>query len=245
MDAATTRYFESVYEILKDVEKTQLKAILKASEIISESIAKGGVLRLFGTGHSHMVAEEPVFRAGGLAAASDIYDCDLAGNLGMLKSMDLERLPGFGKIVLDRSRLSENDVLIVVSVSGRNAVPVDVAMEARKRGFPVIAITSMDYSKKIPSRHPSGKHLCDVADVVIDNRVPVGDAVLEIKGSPQKVAATSTVVGAAIMNAIVAQVTENLSLKGIEPPVFLSGNIDGADEYNKKLIEKYKNKIIL
>lgn len=240
---ATTRYFRRVHEILEDVEKTQLKAILKASEVVSESIANGGVVRLFGTGHSHMIAEEPVFRAGGLAPVKDIYDCELSGNFGMVKSMHLERLQGYGKIIVDQSQLLENDVLIVISVSGRNAVPIEVAMEAKKRGLTVIAITSMDYSKKIPSRHPSGKHLCDVADVVIDNCVPVGDAVLDIEGAPQKVAATSTVVGAAIINAIVAQVTENLSLKGVEPPVFLSGNIDGADEYNKKLIEKYKDRI--
>ena len=241
MVVAAEEYLGKTEEILEKIRRTQLNTILKASKIISESMIKGGVLHLFGTGHSHMIAEEPFFRAGGLAAVNTMLEPSLLGK--DTKSSLLERLEGYGRIIVDAARLSEKDVLIVVSVSGRNAVPIEVAMEAKKRKIPVIAITSMDYSKKIPSRHSSGKHLCDVTDIVIDNCVPVGDAVLEIRGSPQKVAAVSTVLGAAIVNAIIGQVTENMVSEGITPPVFLSGNVDGADKYNAKLIDKYKDRI--
>jgi len=241
MVVAAEGYLGKAEEVLEEIRRTQLNSILKASKVISESMSKGGVLYLFGTGHSHLIADEPFFRAGGLAAVSAISESTMLGK--DTKSSLLERLEGYGKIIVDTARLSENDVLIVISVSGRNAVPIEVTMEAKKRGIPVIAITSMDYSKKIPSRHSSGKHLCDVADIVIDNCVPVGDAVLEIGGSPQKVAAVSTVSGAAIVNAIIGQVAENMVSEGITPPVFLSGNVDGADKYNAKLVDKYKDKI--
>ncbi len=239
---AAEEYFGKAEELLEKIRRTQLKAILKASEVISESMAKGGVLHLYGTGHSHMIAEEPFYRAGGLAAVNTIWD-PCFSNLHLLRNSRLERLEGYGKVIIDATEFSENDALIVISVSGRNAVPIEVAMEAKKRGIPVIAITSMDYSKKAPSRHPSGKHLCDVADVVIDNCVPYGDAVLDVKGVPQKVAAVSTVAGAAIVNAITGQVAENMAEMGVEPPVFLSGNIEGAEEHNKRLVKRYGKKI--
>ena len=131
----------------------------------------------------------------------------------------------------------------MISTSGRNAVPIEMATAARARGLAVIALTSLDYSRSVASRHPSGEHLADVADIVLDNRAPAGDAVLELPGLPEKIAPCSGAVGAAMLHAVIVQAVANLMEQGIEPPVFLSGNLPEGDSHNQRLMNRYADRI--
>ncbi|MCL5046514.1 MAG: SIS domain-containing protein [Actinobacteria bacterium] len=240
-----TNYLSEIQKILTRVSTTQSGAIESAADLIADSLSRGGVVHLFGAGHSHMLCEEAFYRAGGLAAINPILDPGLMPHEGAVRSSLLERLEGYGQILIAQQDLRPGEVIVVISTSGRNAVPVEVALEAKKRGLTVVAITSAEYSRFTTSRHSSGKLLLDVADVVIDNCGVPGDAILEHPGVPVKFAPTSTAVGAAIINAIMAEAGEKLAVRGIEPPVFLSGNLDGADARNLELVGRYKNRVRL
>ena len=161
---------------------------------------------------------------------------------GATKSSAMERLEGLGKIIVDYVNPDIRDVFTIISNSGVNAVPIEVAMEAKKRGNKVIAVTSKAHSQNVPSRHSSGKKLMEVADVVLDNCGEVGDVSIKIPGLGQGLGPTSTITGAYLLHAVMVQVASNLS-KSMEPPVFWSANIPGGIEENKKIIERYKNRI--
>lgn len=227
-------YLGRVQSILDDIGKTQLEAISRAADVAAAAIAGGGRLHLFGTGHSHVIAEEAFYRAGGLAAVNAILEPALMLHEGPFKSTAMERLEGYAEIILDHSAVKAGDVLMIISNSGRNAVPVEMALTAKARGIPVIVLTSLAHSRSVPSRHSSGKHLFEVGDVVIDNCGVPGDAVLRADGSAARICPTSTVTGAAIINMLEAEVVARLCAMGIEPPVFLSANIDGGDEFDRK-----------
>lgn len=240
---AAERFFDKIFEILRKIVETQRDKIQKAANIITEAVANGGMVYVFGTGHSHLIAEEAFARAGGLACFGAILDPSFMLHTGALKSGMLERLPGYAAILLNYYFISGKDVLIIVSNSGINAVPVEMAIEGKRKGAKIIAITSLEHSKSMKSRHPSGKKLYELADVVIDNCGILGDAVLDIEGVKCKVAPTSTITSATILNALVAQVAENLAKKGIEPPVWVSGNVKGSELHNLQLALKYKDKL--
>jgi len=227
-------YLKSVQQTLDQVEKTQLEAIGRAADAIAEAIGNGGRMHIFGTGHSHIIAEEAFYRAGGLVPVNAILEPALMLHDGPFKSTDMERLEGYAEIILDHSGIRPGEVLMIVSNSGRNAVPVEMALTAKARGIIVVALTSLAHSKSVPSRHSSGERLFDVADIVIDNCGVVGDAVLPVNGLPTNVCPTSTVVGAAIINMIQAEVVERLGAMGIVPPVFVSANVDGGDEIDRQ-----------
>ena len=156
---------------------------------------------------------------------------------------EMERIPGYGKIILNNEPCKAGDVLIIHSVSGRNAVTIDMAECAREKGMTVIVVTNMNTATSVTSRHPSGKMLHDFASVLIDNHGDRGDATIQLEGFEQKLASTSTVVGAAILNAVTARASEILWAEGIKPPVFMSGNIDGGDAYNKAVIAEHQENI--
>ena len=157
----------------------------------------------------------------------------------------MERLVGYGtELAHNRADFQAGDVLIAHSVSGRNPVTVEVAMAAKDAGATVIAITNLSYSKSVSSRHPSGKRLCDLADIILDNHGEIGDAAVAVNGMEQKVSPTSTVVGATMLNAIVAALVQKLVDGGMaHPPIFYSANLDGGDELNRTLYEEYKESI--
>lgn len=228
------RYFESIRELLDAVEKTQFEAICKAADAIAESISKGGTFHLFGTGHSHMMAEEAFCRAGGLVPVNAILEPALMLHEGPFKATAMERLEGYAEIIVDHAGIQKGDTVMVVSNSGRNVVPVEMALASKGRGALVIALTSMAHSSKVASRHSSGKRLFEVADIVIDNCGVFGDAILAVDGLSTKVCPTSTVTGAAIINALVAEVVERLVRAEIKPPVFISSNVEGGDEHNQQ-----------
>ncbi len=242
-ETAAERFFNKVFEILKKIVETQKETIQTAANMITDAIVNDGMVYVFGTGHSHLIAEEAFARAGGLACFGAILDPSFMLHTGAFKSSMLEKLSGYAAILLNYYFITGKDVLIIVSNSGINAVPVEMAIEGKKRGAKIIAITSIEHSKNMKSRHPSGKKLYELADVVIDNCGILGDAILDIEGVKYKVAPTSTITAATILNALVAQVAENLRKRGIDPPIWVSGNVEGSELHNLQLALKYKDKL--
>lgn len=238
-----TFYFDGIDKILKEIRETQEDAILEAGKLVSNCIKMDGLAHTFGTGHSHALAEDVFFRAGTLAPISEIYDTSLAGSIQVVKSTYVERLEGYAEILMDYVKTSPEDVFIIISNSGRNAVPIEMAMEAKKRDNEVIAVTSLTYSKNISSRHSSGKKLYEIADVVLDNCGKMGDIAVEVTELPQGIGPTSTVTGSYLLHAVMVQAIFNLLEQDIEPPVFWSGNLDQGMEKNQKLLERYWDRI--
>lgn len=236
-------YFAKIQQNLNIIEEQEKNNIIDAAKIIAESISKDGVLHVFGCGHSQMYAMELFYRAGGLVPVNAILPPSLALAPTATFSTFSERQEGLAKVILDAENINPEDVMLIVSTSGRNAVPIEMAIEAKNRGLKVISLTSMAFSSEVTSRHISGKKLYELSDVVLDNHGEAGDAVLETPGVEPKFAPTSSVIGFAILQSIIAQVIEYLSEKGIEPPIYVSSNLDKGDEINKKHIEKYRNRI--
>jgi uncharacterized phosphosugar-binding protein len=242
------KYFEKIVEILEEIKNNEKENIEKAAEVISKAIINDRIIHIFGTGgHSNIAAEEMFYRSGGLIPINAILDSGINLAFGAIRSTLVERTPGYAKSILKNYDLKKGDVMIVANQYGINSATIDTALFAKELGLTVIAITSPEFSKKIPldhpARHPSKKNLFEIADIVINGYMPFGDAVLEIKGVKQKVAPVSTIINAFIVNSIVARAVEKLIEKGIEPPIWTSGNIPGGDEANKKWIEKYKGRI--
>jgi uncharacterized phosphosugar-binding protein len=219
------RYFAELSRILGEIAERQAESIVSAGLLVAEAIAAGGVVQTFGSGHSHMIAEEAFFRAGGLAPVNVILDETLIFLHGAVESTRAEREPGFAATVMAREDVRAVDVAIVISNSGRNAVPIEMALHFQEAGAKVIAITNPRQSATSASRHASGKYLHQVADVVIDNCIPVGDAVLAVPGLEQKMGPSSTVAGAAIMNAIMIEAAARLQATGKQVPVIVSANV--------------------
>lgn len=238
----THRYFQELHRLLDTVATTQEQAIRQAVLAVADTLAQGGTLYAFGTGHSHMLAEELFYRAGGLVKVHPILDDALMLHIGASRSSALERLPGYAETLLDHGiSLTRKDVLFIFSNSGRNAVPLEMAMAARERGTKVICITNLAHSSQAVSRHSSGLRLFELSDIVIDNCGAVGDAAMTV--GPYTCGPTSTVIGAAILQAIVCGVVEELQRRGIAPEVFCSSNVDGGDEINHRWIEQYRREI--
>jgi len=238
-------FLAKVHQILSSIEETQAESIAKASALVSECLLNDGIVYTFGTGHSHCVAEEVCWRAGCLVPIDAILEPSLTGHTQVVKSGMAERLEGFSKVILDHRELGEHDVMIVISNSGINAAPIEMAIEARKRNLPVIAITSLEYSKQSQVRQSGGKKLYEVASVAIDNCTPWGDAVMRLEGLRQPVGPVSNIAAMTIMHAIMVQAEQNMLDKGTEPPVFMSGNLDGGNESNAPLLRKYRDRVLL
>lgn len=237
-------YLQEAIETLKRVSDSQAENIQAAATLIADAIEGGQSIFSFGATHSFIITEELVYRTGGLMLINPIYPHGM--NLfvrPMTETSRLERLVGLGTELLAGSAAKAGDVLILSSTSGRNAVVLDMAIAAHEQKIKVIGITALSYSGGVSSRHPSGKKLMDLCDVVIDNGAPYGDAAADIPGFPQKVGPLSTVTGCAIANAIVAEVVSMLMEHGIEPPVFMSSNLDAGDAYNARLLLENKDRI--
>ena len=223
-------YFDNVTELLSTIRSTQTKAITAAGAVVGETIGGGGIVHTFGSGHSAAVAYEAHGRAGGLAGVSAIID--------PLRGL-AEKVEGYGRALLAPIRLEKGDSIIVISNSGRNPLPIEVAMTARERGLGIIAITSLAHSTSVASRHSSGKKLFELADVVIDNLGEPGDASVVLEGFDIPVGPTSTITGAYIMNEITIAAVRWMLENNIAPPVFKSANLDGSKEHNDELRGRY------
>ncbi|MER3474911.1 MAG: hypothetical protein C4335_13015 [Armatimonadota bacterium] len=237
-------YLDEIRRQLHLVEQTQKEAMERAAQAMADAIQNDHLIYVFGATHAGILAQELFYRAGGLACVSPILPPGLTCDVRPITMTSvLERHSGYAQIFMSEVPLEAGDVLIVHSVSGRNAVAVEVAQYGREKGALVIALTSLTYSKSVAPRAGT-KRLFEVADIVLDNCGVVGDAVVEIPGMRQKVAPTSTVIGAAMLNALVAQTVAILQERGVEPPVFLSANLDGGDAHNARLLERYRGRVL-
>ncbi|WP_347709295.1 SIS domain-containing protein [Bacillus sp. FJAT-47783] len=190
-----------------------------------------------------MLGEELFYRAGGLVPVNPIFIEDLMLHKGAVRSSQLERTSGIAAHFMKEIDIKRNDVFIIVSTSGRNPVPIEVAQIAKERGAFTIAITSPRYAIHQPSRHPDGLFLYEVVDLVIDNHAPIGDTLLHEEAFSLSFGPSSTAIGSTIINGISAEAINIMIQNGTTPPIFKSGNVDGADEFNKQLIEKYKKRM--
>jgi uncharacterized phosphosugar-binding protein len=238
-------YLNDLQEKLEEVICKEGPFISQAAHKITNSILDGGIVHLFGCGHSHLLTEEVFYRAGGLAPIHPILVEPLMLHEGAVRSSQFERKSEFAKTFMEDQDIRPGEVVIVISTSGKNPVPIDVALIAKSKGAFVIGLTSVNYSKGQSSRHSSGKFLYEVVDLVIDNRADKGDASQVHEKVNVPFGPTSTVIGAAIINAIFAGVIGQLADLGHEPPIFLSGNIEGADKHNARLVQKYADRIPL
>ena len=232
-------FFETSNALQDKVFADNASTLQIAGKRIAESLAADGVLHTFGSGHSQILAAEIERRAGGLVPVSSINDPADGWP---------EQIAGYGARLFQRYAyqyaVRPGDVILVISNSGRNASPIEVAMEARAAGLRVIALTSLAMSKATQSRHPSGKKLYELADLVLDNGGLPGDAAIDAPGFAYKVGPTSTMSGALLLNLLSMEIIEQLIALGVTPPTaYVSQNADGGAEHNEALAQKYRHRI--
>lgn len=244
MTAAYRTYMRRLYDIIEEVLSTQSRPIETAACWIADTIERRRVVHLFGSGHSHMVAEEVFHRAGSLLPLNPMLDANLT-LLGSINATLLERTPGYGKVVVDSHDIRENEVVVVASNSGVNPVPIDVVLASNARGARTIAITSHDHYRDVPSRHEGGKRLAEVADLTLDTRVPKGDALVSIPGVDTPAGGASTVIGVVIINALVVQAAAQLQQRGVKPPLIPTMNLPGGDEEMEALVREWGDRLPL
>ena len=238
------QYHQRISEILNDVFTKEATSMEEAARAIAAANEEGRSIFGFGCNHAGLITLELFYRTGGMVTVNPIRAPGMMLELSPpTMTSEMERIPGYGRIILNNEPCRAGDILIIHSVSGRNAVTIDMAECAREKGMTVIVVTNMNTATSVTSRHPSGKMLHDFASILIDNHGDHGDATIQLEGFEQKLASSSTVVGAAILNAVTARASEILWEKGIQPPVFMSGNIDGGDAYNKAVIAEHKDNI--
>lgn len=233
-------YFEAILNLQRQALEQQA-ALAAAVEIMTETARRGGRILIFGSGHSHLLAEEGHYRAGGLACVVPILHTSLMLHEGAVLSTVAERQTGIAAALLARYQPCERDCLIVISNSGVNAVPVEMAQAARQQGIKVIAIVALAYAQQATaSAH--GVKLMDVADVVLDNQGQVGDALVTLGEIPIKVGPSSTVVGAFLLNGLLVEVAGRLaaSANSASLPVYISANMPNAADHNRQLVEQWR-----
>ena len=235
-------YFENITALLTRTLESQKEAMETASQKIAACLKNGGMVYTFGTGHGHMLALEIFYRAGGMAKVCPILDERLMLHINAAESSHWERAEGLEDELLKKYPIQAGDVLISISNSGRNTVPVMLAKAAKERGAFVIALTSMQHTSAVTPRNKAGLRLFEAADLVLDNGGILGDASMQMTDGAY-VGPTSTAVGASILQAIACRVKEISLEEGWEAEYFKSSNVDGGDEYNQKLLDKYKDQI--
>jgi uncharacterized phosphosugar-binding protein len=238
-------YFEKIQEKLHMVQREEADKMAILAQRISSCIQQDGIIHLFGCGHSHILSEEVFYRAGGLVPINPILIGPLMLHEGAVRSSQLEKSEGYASEFMSGQDIQPHDVMIVISTSGKNPVPIDVALHAKENGAYVASISSFDYVEKETSRHPSGKFLSEVVDLAVNNHSVLGDALMTDERVAVPFSPSSTVIGAAILNSIMAGAIEHMAERGFEPPIFISGNVNGAGDHNERLIEKYRGRIPL
>ncbi|GHH44979.1 MULTISPECIES: SIS domain-containing protein [Streptomyces] len=239
------QFFDAAIGLLQRVRDEEAGAVEAAGTLIADTVADGGRLFAFGAGHSSLAAQDLVYRAGGLALMNLLA---VPGAVGVdvvpaTLGSALERVDGLASAVLDTSPARSGDVLVIISLSGRNALPVEMAMHARALGLKVIGVTSVAYASETKPRNASGTYLKDHCDVVLDSKIAIGDAELTLESVPAPFAPASTVVTSALLQAVMATAAGTLADRGIEPPLLRSGNVDGGHEWNGRVFEEYGDRI--
>jgi uncharacterized phosphosugar-binding protein len=237
MSSYADTYYERAGRLLERAREANRPVIARLAPIIGQSIARGGVVHTFGSGHSELISREIIGRAGGLVCVTGIIDP--TGGF-------VENLPGYGERLAARYdrqyQLIAGETVIVISNSGKNASPVDVALYAKAKGLTVAALTCLAMSRATASQHPSGKRLFEVADHVLDNGGVPGDAIVEV-GDGISAGPTSTLIGCSVLNWLMLSVVEWLGSNGHPPPILRSQNSPGAVEHNRELAVRYKGRL--
>ena len=240
---AWEKYLEANYEVLEEIRKTQRDNIIAAAKLVAEATMQDGIIRVFGTGHSHTMADDVFYRAVTLANVQAILEETATGNSAITKAGLVEKLEGYAPLIVKYHKIAPPDVAIVISNSGNNSMGIDFAVSCREMNVPVIVISNTAYSQTLKARHSSGKRLMDVGDVVVSNCSSMGDGTVEMKGLPMKVGATSTISGTYVINAILTQAVEIMTEQGFIPDVFYHGsrrvNEPEIGEHNYSLVDKY------
>ncbi|AZS86602.1 SIS domain-containing protein [Streptomyces griseoviridis] len=239
------QFFDAAIDLLRRARDEEAERIAEAGALLADTVESGGRLFAFGAGHSSLAAQDVVYRAGGLALMNLLSVPGVVGVDVMPATLGsaLERVDGLASAVLDSSPLRAGDALVIVSLSGRNALPVEMAMNARALGVKVIGVTSVAYASQTTSRHTSGSYLKDHCDIVLDSKIAVGDAELTLDTIPAPFAPASTVVTSALLQAVVATAAATLADRGTEPPLLRSGNVDGGHEWNGRVMTEYGDRI--
>lgn len=206
------------------------------------------VIHVFGPGgHSNLAAQEIFFRAGGLMHIEAILDEGTLLSNGALRSMAMERLPGYGRLVIGDRELDGNSLLILVNAYGINMAVIDAALEARERGVFLIGVSSREHATQTApghrARHTTKQNLHDLANIAIDTKVPIGDAVMEVEGAVEHTAAISTFANSFVLNSLILRAIEMLTLDGVQPPMWRSGNAPGGDEANARFVDRFRGRI--
>jgi len=237
-------YFDSIIKLLEEVRDTQKDALEQAAQVIADAIQADRLIYVFGPTHAGILAQELFYRAGGLVPVNPILPPGLTTDIRPITlTSALERMPGIGKQIIAETPIEAGDVLIVHSVSGRNAAAVELAIGGRERGAFVIVVTSLIYSKSVRPRAEGTPRIFEIADLILDNRAPIGDALVELSGLTQKVGPSSTVIGAAMLNTVIVRVTELLLERTGDAPVFMSANLDEGDAHNQRWLEHYRGRL--
>jgi uncharacterized phosphosugar-binding protein len=224
-------YTAAAGALIERIGRSQAASIARAAEIVADVVARDGIVYTFGSGHSSLIATEFYYRAGGMACYDVIPDRAFG---------KAELLEGYASALMEAHPLSARDALIVISNSGRNPLPIEMAHEARRRGAPTIGITALDHSRQVDSRHSSGQKLYMVCDVVIDTCVSLGDAVVNLGGNGKRVGAVSTIAGAFIASAITVEAAACCLKRGLDPKLFVSSNTNDGKQRNRELLEFVK-----
>jgi uncharacterized phosphosugar-binding protein len=241
MEDKRLAYLPTIKGLLEKLDNDS-EPLLLAAQWCADTVADGGLIHVFGAGHSHMTAEEAFNRAGGLVPVNAILLDWLMVHQGGRRSTLLERQPGLGELIVSTEPVESGDVFFVVSNSGRNPVPVEVAKAAKGRGARVIALTSVQHSEAVAARGDGGVKLSAVADLVLDTHAPVGDAAVAVDAD-LTVGGVSTVMSVVMIQTIVVATVTILVERGVQPPVFKSGNVDGSDEWNAEQLGRLGRRI--
>lgn len=247
-DALCEGYFHATQVLMRRVLDEEKEPLDQAASRLTAQISANRLVHIYGPGgHSNLAAQEVFFRAGGLMHVSAILDEGTLLSNGALRSMAIERTPGYGKVVIANQRLGSDDLLILVNAYGINAALIDAALEARQRGVFLIGVSSRQHAENTspdhPARHPTKQNLHDVVDIAIDCKVPIGDAVVSVPGMGENIAAISTFANAFTLNCLVIRTVAKLVERGVAPPVWRSGNAPGGDEANARFIADFQGRV--
>jgi len=252
MKNAAIEYYEKAMGLLKDLRETQAEAIEKASELCADRIGKGGLIFLFGAGHSRMMCEEMTPRQGcfvGFVAYVELAlsnHSNIIGANGLRGPLHLEKIPGYAEELLKSWKFGPDDAMIIISTSGIRPLIVEMALGARERGLPVVGITSVKHASEVDSAHASGKKLMDIADIILDNQCPRGDCILELEGLEWATGPVSTITGAMLINMVRCETARILLERGYKPEMLpshqLVGDVD-AEEQLERFYEAYRKSL--
>ena len=232
-------YLNRLSAMIEEICAEEAAEIEACAKAFARTLENGRPIFLFGTGHSHMLAEELFYRAGGLVNVQPVLETALMLHESASKSTEMERLPHYADILFESYSMTKDDVIVIISNSGRNGVPVDLALKAKAEGLTVIALTNLNHSSASASRHPSGKKLYEIADLVLDNCAPAAEAMLEVPGIEARYAAASGIASDVLLWSMTSVAIEKLQERGITPGVLKSANFPGGNDYNKTVIEPH------